>query len=202
MLYKSTYLLAVVLSLGIAGITHAQEFDFGSSSEASRYTNNLQRNLKGDSFKTNLLLNDVAVNNGFGVAYTRAPKSSVNLDKGSQLAAPRQSASFGVGSSSTPKPFSSVSADPTVSPYLNMFRDSLDGSDDLNYQTLVRPQLQQRSINQQVERQAQAINRQITALSARNAYNTTGDANAMPTGHTSAFLYHSHFYPQKARKKK
>lgn len=53
---------------------------------------------------------------------------------------------LGRGRSSPARPFSSVSASPTISPYLNLFRDSLGGGDDFNYQTLVRPQLQQQQL--------------------------------------------------------
>ena len=116
--------------------------------------------------------------------------------------APRQSASFGVGNADPrSKPFSSVSRAPTVSPYLNLFREDFEGSSDLNYQTLVRPQLQQRAMNQRFRMQQQALNQQVNAMAARNAYNTTGNPEAMPTGHSAVFQYHSRFYPALGRRR-
>ena len=49
--------------------------------------------------------------------------------------------------------FRPVSSSPTVSPYLNLFREDFDGGGDFNYQTLVRPQFQQMATNQQFQRQ-------------------------------------------------
>ena len=55
------------------------------------------------------------------------------------------------------KPFSGYSPAPTTSPYLNLFREDFAGNSDLNYNTLVRPQLQQQAFNQQVQRQGQEM---------------------------------------------
>jgi len=89
-----------------------------------------------------------------------------------------------------------------VSPYLGLFREDLNGYDDLNYQTSVQPRLQQQAFNEQIARQAQAINRRLTSLSARNAYQTNGSANIAPTGHTASFQYYSRFYPAKSQQRR
>jgi hypothetical protein len=78
---------------------------------------------------------------------------------------------------------------------MNLFNDSITGDNDFNYQTLVRPQLQQQQFNQQVQRQAAQLNQRMSALSARNDYNVTGNQEVMPTGHSATFRYHSRFYP-------
>ncbi len=48
------------------------------------------------------------------------------------------------GSRGISKPFSNYQPRPTVSPYLNLFRDS---DSDFDYQTLIRPQLRQQRLN-------------------------------------------------------
>jgi hypothetical protein len=83
-----------------------------------------------------------------------------------------------------------------VSPYLNLFRDDFEGNDDFNYQTLVRPQLEQQRVNEQLQRQNYEIGRQLQAMSAAPDFNPQGNQNLMPTGHQTVFGYHSHFYPQ------
>jgi len=93
------------------------------------------------------------------------------------------------------KPFDNYSAAPTVSPYLNLFREDLGGNDDFNYQTLVRPQLEQQRFNEQVQRQAQDINRRLQSLSAQPDFNPQGDRNVMPTGHQTVFMNYGHYYP-------
>jgi hypothetical protein len=102
---------------------------------------------------------------------------------------------LGVSPSSVEKPFSNTSSRPAVSPYLNLFRDDLDGSGDFNYQTLVRPQLQQQQLNEQFQSQAQAIAQRVQQISARPAYNQQGAQNVLPTGHQTVFGYHGRFYP-------
>jgi hypothetical protein len=93
------------------------------------------------------------------------------------------------------KPFSNYSAAPTVSPYLNLFRDDFDGNDDFNYQTLVRPQLEQQRFNEQVQRQAMDINRRLQSMSAQPDFNPQGNRNVMPTGHQTVFMNYGHYYP-------
>jgi hypothetical protein len=103
---------------------------------------------------------------------------------------------LGAGTSSPAgKPFSGYTPAPTVSPYLNLFRDDLDGSSDFNYQTLVRPMLQQQQINQQVERQAMEMARRMQSLAAQSDFNPQGSTTQFPTGHQSVFMYYGHYYP-------
>jgi len=98
------------------------------------------------------------------------------------------------------KPFSNYRPTPTVSPYLNLFREDLDGSDDLNYQTLVRPQMEQMQFNQQVSRQEMETARRIQSLSAQADFQATGSVQQAPTGHSTTFFNYSHYYPQGRRR--
>jgi hypothetical protein len=99
---------------------------------------------------------------------------------------------------SAAKPFSGYSPAPTTSPYLNLFREDFAGESDLNYNTLVRPQLQQQQFNQQVQRQGQEMSRQMQQMAAQSDFNPQGDKGQFPTGHQTVFGYYGHFHPQKA----
>jgi hypothetical protein len=116
----------------------------------------------------------------------------------SQSNAPRFQSNFGGGGA---KPFSGFSAEPTVSPYLNLFREDLEGGGDLNYNTLVRPQLQQQAVNQQVQRQAQELQRQLQSVAAQTDFNPQGAKDVYPTGHQTVFRYYGHYYPTMGRQR-
>lgn len=100
------------------------------------------------------------------------------------------------------KPFKNVTSRPTVSPYLNLFNEGFsDGAD--NYNTLVRPQINQqrtnnqfRRQNEQLRRQEQAVNSRFQALSARPAFTPTGNQNILTTGHRTFYNNTSHYYPR------
>jgi len=118
-----------------------------------------------------------------------------------QSSLPRRSYSdLGLSSPSVGKPFSGVTPSPTVSPYLNLFREDLSGNGDLNYQTLVRPQLEQQRVNAQVQRQNLEMTRRVQSLSARSDYNPQGNQNQYPTGHPTVFNYHGRYYPSARRR--
>jgi hypothetical protein len=118
-----------------------------------------------------------------------------------QSSLPRRSYSdLGLSPSSAGKPFAGVTPSPTVSPYLNLFREDLSGNDDLNYQTLVRPQLEQQRVNAQVQRQNMELSRRVQSLSARSDYNPQGNQNQYPTGHPTVFNYHGRYYPSARRR--
>lgn len=108
----------------------------------------------------------------------------------------RSFSDLGLSSPSIGKPFSSVTPSPTVSPYMNLFREDFSGESDLNYQTLVRPQLDQQRVNAQVQRQNMELSRRVQSISAQSNYgNPGGSQNQYPTGHPTSFRYYSHFYP-------
>jgi hypothetical protein len=102
---------------------------------------------------------------------------------------------LGAGATAASKPFSNYTPPPTVSPYLNLFREDFDGTSDFNYQTLVRPILQQQQINQQVERQSLELARRLQSMAAQSDFNPQGSESQFPTGHQSVFMYYGHYYP-------
>jgi hypothetical protein len=117
---------------------------------------------------------------------------------GQSTATPRNLLSGGptAGPARSSKPFSSISSSPTVSPYMNLFREDLEGFGDFNYQTLVRPQLNQLQLNQQFQNQNTELNQRVQSISAQRDYsNPAGSENLYPTGHSTAFGYHGRYYP-------
>ena len=112
--------------------------------------------------------------------------------------APPQSRISLMSGGAAAKPFSGFSPAPTTSPYLNLFREDFAGESDLNYNTLVRPQLQQQAFNQQVQRQGQEMSRRMQQMAAQSDFNPQGDKNQFPTGHQTVFGYYGHYHPNKA----
>ena len=78
----------------------------------------------------------------------------------------------------------------TVSPYLNLIQNEGLGVPD--YQTLVRPMVEQRRRNVETERQISALQ---SAVVSNNVQDQRGEAYFRPTGHATGFFYYSHFYP-------
>ena len=75
---------------------------------------------------------------------------------------------------------------PSVSPYLNLYRN--DSSALPNYQTLVRPQLQQQSVNQSQQTDISRLQQQLAAKGSSR------QTSLPQTGHPTRFRYFSHFY--------
>jgi hypothetical protein len=60
------------------------------------------------------------------------------------------------------KPFQATSSGPTVSPYLNLFRDERNTTEVVpSYYTFVKPQLEQQASFQQQQREIQQLQRQM-----------------------------------------
>jgi hypothetical protein len=109
---------------------------------------------------------------------------------------------LGTGGSTGSKPFANFTPEPTVSPYLNLFREDLEGGSDLNYNTLVRPMLQQQQINQQVQRQSMEMSRQLQSVAAQSDFNPRGSQDMFPTGHQTVYGYYGRFYPTAGRRRR
>jgi hypothetical protein len=92
------------------------------------------------------------------------------------------------------KPFKHVQRQPTVSPYLNLVRD--DSGAAANYQTLVRPQMEQIDINRQQEMQFDRLDRQFQDFRSESAYPQQGSLDIRETGHITRFMNRSHYYPE------
>lgn len=81
---------------------------------------------------------------------------------------------------------------PTVSPYLNLLNNNNQLNGVPNYQSLVRPLVDQQDA---IRRQGNSLQRlQSQVNSTYNAPPTTGGLRG--TGHASYFMNFSHFYPQ------
>lgn len=128
-----------------------------------------------------------------------AQSTAFNIPQLNQPTMPPSSSAGRIGTglgatSRSSKPFSSYSPQPTVSPYLNLFRVDLNGSSGLNYSTLVRPQLQQQQINQQLERQNLQTNRRLQSIAAQADFNPQGANDQAPTGHQTVYNYLGRYY--------
>ena len=86
---------------------------------------------------------------------------------------------------------------PTVSPYLNLIssqQDQLRGATPRPvYQTLVRPQLEQRRANEQAQRNMVQVQRQLSDL--RQSYQQSQANTFGATGHPTRFMIYSQYYP-------
>ena len=80
---------------------------------------------------------------------------------------------------------------PTVSPYLNLLQNNQNLP---QYQTLVRPFLEQQSINDINQRDSQLMRRQINTLQGRSAGAGAGSGPMRSTGHPTRFMNYSHYY--------
>ncbi|MHB1033367.1 MAG: hypothetical protein ACYC35_14350 [Pirellulales bacterium] len=80
---------------------------------------------------------------------------------------------------------------PTVSPYLNLFRNGNSAA--MNYQTLVRPQINQENTNQQERATVQRLQQQLGDVS-QTVYGAAAARSMRTTGHRTVFLDYSHYY--------
>lgn len=180
---------SLAIAIGVTANAYGQDFS-RQSSEVERFKSIIRR----ETTASGIARQSTQINTGFGLKPITAPLQGVTGSSGPPRS---QSASFSPSTAgSTVKPFANVTAAPTISPYLGLFNEGFGEFNDLDYQTIVRPQIQQQQFNQQIQRQTQAINRRVNALAARNPYNTTGNQSMMPTGHAATFQYYSRFYPR------
>ena len=94
------------------------------------------------------------------------------------------------------QPFQNIQQAPTVSPYLNLSLNN--GRGNTNYQSLVRPQIEQQQTNQQTERQIQHLSNQQRALTLGGLTQPARGvaANIRGTGHIAGFMVQAHYFPQ------
>jgi hypothetical protein len=93
------------------------------------------------------------------------------------------------------RPATSPYSQPAVSPYLNMTRS---GNPAVNYNTLVRPQIDNARAFQQLQTQVQQNEIKMGQLSA--APNGIDPNAVLPfTGHQVQFMTYSHYYTMTAR---
>jgi len=198
MLKSSLWLFAIAAGL-IVVVSSAQaqsNFITGTQPRASSggfsdtEIRSIYRDDVGEGY-TSSSLNSISMHNAraqvgnYGQSSAQRSQSSLGASRMPSLAPGRSS-----------KPFSAVSSSPTVSPYLNLFREDFEGGGDFNYQTLVRPQFQQLATNQQFQRQNSELSQRVQSISAQSAFqNPAGSESQYPTGHQTAFGYYGSFYP-------
>jgi len=80
---------------------------------------------------------------------------------------------------------------PAVSPYMNLVNNAQSGA--TNYQSLVRPQIEQSSVNSRQRAAITQLGRQ--AATNRPQSSSQGNRQLRSTGHTTHFNDTSRFYP-------
>jgi hypothetical protein len=90
------------------------------------------------------------------------------------------------------KPFSSVSRGPSVTPYLAL--DQPFSNTATNYYTMVRPQLEQQRVNQQMQRQTEMMQRQLSQVTSQPPFDPSGSQTMAPTGHAAVYMNYGGYY--------
>lgn len=102
----------------------------------------------------------------------------------------RTAARNGTGTESRPrgavKPFSSVQTSPTISPYLNLFREE-DVNAAPNYHAFVRPQQDQYEANRQQQAELQQLQRQVQQATYGQPTGRVGVAGGARYGYTGRY---------------
>jgi hypothetical protein len=192
MMKNSVFACAMLIGLAISGVSGAQGVPFGNPKPLSNtggYAAEQLRSIYRGAIGTGYSI-DTLNRQSLARGVARVPNVGQSTAPGSRLDA-------GLGGSNAfgRKPFSGYTPAPTISPYLNLFREDLDGQSDLNYQTLVRPQLQQQATNERLQREALELNSRLQAISAQSDFNPAGSRSQPPTGHQTVFMYFGHYYP-------
>jgi hypothetical protein len=78
---------------------------------------------------------------------------------------------------------------PTVSPYLNLLQNNNQLNGIPNYQSLVKPLIEQRDASQRQGNSLQRLQQQV------NSQGASGAGGQRSTGHHTSFMNFSHFYP-------
>jgi hypothetical protein len=81
---------------------------------------------------------------------------------------------------------------PTVSPYLNLLQGGGGAINLPQYQTLVRPFLDQQAVNQNNAFNSQLLSRQVNSLQTQVNRNQFSPGRA--TGHPTRYMNYSHYY--------
>ena len=89
------------------------------------------------------------------------------------------------------RPFESYSRRPSVSPYMNLLNNQTGNA--TNYQSLVRPQLDQQSFNQKSASAIKGLQSQAGKQQSKSG--SEGNQKLRPTGHAATRQNYSHFYP-------
>jgi hypothetical protein len=92
------------------------------------------------------------------------------------------------------KPFETIYREPTISPYLNLYREDDDTEGAPNYHTFVRPYQDQIETNRLQQREIQRLRGQIHGISTTIATPQYGEAAIPATGTRSRYMDTAQFY--------
>jgi hypothetical protein len=95
------------------------------------------------------------------------------------------------------RPFDTTSRRPAVSPYMNLLNNNTGAA--TNYQSLVRPQIDQQNYNAQSASAIKNLQRQQAKSSQRSKSGSEGNQKLRSTGHAATRETYSHFYPSLGR---
>jgi len=90
------------------------------------------------------------------------------------------------------RPFDAQARRPSVSPYMNLINNNTGVA--TNYQSLVRPQIDQQNYNSHSSSAIKNLQRQTNSLQ-RAKSGSEGNQKLRPTGHAAMRQNYSHFYP-------
>jgi hypothetical protein len=93
-----------------------------------------------------------------------------------------------------PKPFEGVFREPTVSPYLNLYRDEENAESAPNYFAFVRPQFEQLEANRMQAREIRQLRGQLQGVSSTVAGPSYQAAGIPGTGSAARYMDTAQFY--------
>jgi hypothetical protein len=92
------------------------------------------------------------------------------------------------------KPFETIHREPTVSPYLNLYRDEENVESAPNYYAFVRPQLEQLDANRLQQREIQQLRGQLQGMSSTVAGPRYQSGGMPATGTAARYMDTAQFY--------
>lgn len=92
----------------------------------------------------------------------------------------------------TSRPFENYNRRPTMSPYMNLVNNNVGTA--TNYQSLVRPQLDQNNFNNQSASAIKNLQRQVSTPQSSKS-SSEGNLKLRKTGHAAVRGNYSHYYP-------
>jgi hypothetical protein len=92
------------------------------------------------------------------------------------------------------KPFSSFNRSSGLTPYMGLLASNPFTSTTDNYFSVVRPQIEQQKINEQLQQRNLMLQRQLNDVALKGAANPQGDVERAPTGHVSVYMNYGGYY--------
>jgi hypothetical protein len=92
------------------------------------------------------------------------------------------------------KPFSSFNRSSGLTPYMGLLASNPFTSTTDNYFSVVRPQIEQQKINEQLQQRNLQLQHQLNDIALKGAANPQGDPEHAPTGHVSVYMNYGGYY--------